>query len=330
MKQGLRGTLAQHTLKELLEFIQTLAWTGTLLVENESTLMLTPIHEGNAKESKSFDEPIAVSAEGLSYSFFHHDKAPLPKLESYFPQSSLPVLRALPRLGHETRLEPDLVDLVDLFAFFAHRSFTGFLSLEEEVERGLVLLHKGNIAVAYSENDGIIFEGTDALRMLRRLATTAPALYYRQLVPQIAESLLGLASLKDVHTDSLTGLESSETAYTYFHEGDPLFAVATELRGRSGQFAYEDKPAILLPPTDPLGWERQSYSLTLRGRDALNPITELSMRFKSQFGKRFEGILKSLNKDSTPESLSNQLGIGLSELRLHMDKLEKEGFIRPS
>lgn len=96
------------------------------------------------------------------------------------------------------------------------------------------------------------------------------------------------------------------------------------------RYAALDEPAapVVPLPEEPPGWEAQHYVLTLRGRDALNPMTELWMRFRATYGVPGQRLLEVLTDGATLEAVAAALDTPLEELRPWLHKLEEEGMVR--
>ena len=96
------------------------------------------------------------------------------------------------------------------------------------------------------------------------------------------------------------------------------------------RYAALDEPAapVVPLPEEPPGWEAQHYVLTLRGRDALNPMTELWMRFRATYGAPGQRLLEVLTDGATLEAVAAALDTPLEELRPWLHKLEEEGMVR--
>ena len=93
--------------------------------------------------------------------------------------------------------------------------------------------------------------------------------------------------------------------------------------------ALEEPAAPAVPlPEEPPGWEAQHYVLTLRGRDALNPMTELWMRFRTNYGAPGQHLLEVLADGASLEAVASALDTPLEELRPWLARLEDEGFVR--
>ena len=329
MREGLSGHTGDLSGLELLSKVASLGCTGTLVFETEQGCLLLALEKGNTLSSQRLGY-CELEEQALRFHIRQHEANPIAKLSSCFSQSSLPVLRALPHFGLTETLPPKSLDLQAFLSYLKENAFSGYLSLEQAVDRGLILFLEGKLSAALFESDGQIRENTEALRSIRRLSLAQDShLQYRALDRFVIKSLLGLAFNRLVKKDpSFSGLESSELGYSYYQDGEILWQVASELRGRSGCFAlFADAPELSLP-LEPAGWEQQRYLLTLRGRDALNPITELAMQFQSSSGRLGKRLLELLHTGKTPETLTDTLNLSLSELRPWLERLEKEGLVR--
>ena len=96
------------------------------------------------------------------------------------------------------------------------------------------------------------------------------------------------------------------------------------------RYAALDEPAapVVPLPEEPPGWEAQHYVLTLRGRDALNPMTELWMRFRATYVAPGQRLLEVLTDGATLEAVAAALDTPLEELRPWLQRLENEGLVR--
>src|SRR5690606_41487227 len=92
--------------------------------------------------------------------------------------------------------------------------------------------------------------------------------------------------------------------------------------------AHASAAAPLTLPTEPPGWEEQRYALTLRGRDALNPMTELNMEFRNHNGEQGQRVLEALGNGATLQQTAEALAVELVDLKPWLSKLEGPGMIR--
>jgi hypothetical protein len=343
VQQGLSGQTGNLTGEDLLQMARQLQWSGTLVLssgllstskENETHgMMFVLLETGQERQRQSLGR-IDTMSDTLGFHFFQHTVYSnainsVPLLPSRFPQSILPLMRSIPVLGASPLVMPKQLDLKMLLESLQTEGFTGYLSIGKAIEQGLVLLHQGHIAAAVYENDGYVREGSDALRLLRRASLFGTAEQeLMKLEPFLVRSLLGLALSvigKDTKGD---GLESGEMGYTFVQGGKPLLRVAIELHGRVGFYEAVNNVPDLIMPDEPIGWEQQRYQLTLRGRDALNPMTSLAMEFQTSYGKQGKRLLEQLSKGLNAEKLSESLVMTISDLKPVIERLEREGLIR--
>jgi hypothetical protein len=132
---------------------------------------------------------------------------------------------------------------------------------------------------------------------------------------------------------AFTGLQLADGGARFLRNGQPYLAVECDTPGPPRRYALlEDDaaPPELALPDEPPGWEEQRYALTLRGQDALNPMTELSMHFRTSFGHSGQTILEALGRGLTLEETANSLQLELQELKPWLKRLEGEGLVRGS
>ena len=327
---GLHGETGSLTGLEFLEVLEKLKCSGTLVLEKKENSLIILLNEGQLETSYKLGQFNALDTHTLDFHFEPHKANDLPSFESRFPHSILPVMRALPAFGSFNRIlaQPDLSTLLTQLR---EEAFNGCLTVETNLGRGLILFQAGKIGAAFSEEDAEVRDAVDALRVLRRiyLQETEAQLYLRTLSPFFVRCLLGVALQQSVETGAgFTGLESSEEGYTFFDKGQPLLRVHAELRGNSGRYAHPEHTTELSLPDEPPGWEQQRYGLTLRGKDALNPMTELSLEFSELFGHIGKNVLEHLKKGSPLDSVAQHVNLELSDFKTYLDKLEQEGLIQ--
>jgi hypothetical protein len=343
VQQGLCGQTGNLTGEDLFLMARALRWSGTLVLSSGLTpnsreadthgMMFVLLENGEERQRRSLGR-IEILSDTLEFHLYQHSvysnaMNSVPLLPSRFPHSVLPLMRAIPVLGISPFVTPRQLDLKTLLESLQAEQFTGYVSLSKTIEQGLVLLYQGHLAAAVYENDGYVREGSDALRLLRRASLFGSAeLELLKLEPFLVRSLLGLALSvmgKDTKGD---GFEVGELGYTFIQGGEPLLRVAIELHGRVGFYEAVSNVPDLIMPDEPIGWEQQRYQLTLRGRDALNPMTQLAMEFQGNYGKQGKKLLENLSKGLNAEKLSESLVVTLSDLKPVLEKLEREGLIR--
>ncbi|UCH26428.1 MAG: hypothetical protein JSV66_01905 [Trueperaceae bacterium] len=334
MIPGIYGYTGSMSGQDLLKSLGGLGWTGTLLLGHHGGSMVLLMEKGEVHTSYKLGTYGSLDELAQRFHFEPHRPSDTPLLESRFPASGIAALRALPIFGPETPLQTGISDLRALIKRLHEEAFTGSLSLAHEDQFGLAIFYKGVIGAALFERDGQFWEGNDALRNIYRYSLEpglAPLKLYSQAAP-IVQSVLGLAlgqHAGKVEPSSYSGLQTSEAGYTFFRHGHAYLHIAAELIGNSRRYAFTENPADLYLPDDPPGWEEQRYLLTLRGRDALNPMTDLAMQFGDAFGESGKKILQVLNRGLTLEETALQLKLELQELKPWLERLVKDGLIRP-
>ena len=207
---------------------------------------------------------------------------------------------------------------------------------------GLLLFYQGQLGGAVYEAGAVRQGGAAALRTLTQLTS---ALVLHALPEPVAAGLLGWllglsssdASVGDASSrrlpEGFSGLELSATGAHFYRAGTPyllqLRPPGAPIHADSlGLFAACQRVPILTLPGEPSGWEGRRYGLTLRGRDALNPMTELSMRFQGEFGRSGRRALEQFRRDLSVEVAAGALGLEVAELGGLVERLEAEGFVR--
>lgn len=295
--------------------------------------------------------PFDIDQDAAQFDFWAHaETQPLPTAPLRYPDAA-GALWALPPLLETPLLSTAEVDLRALIARFAGQRWNGAVVLESSAEQGLLLFREGQLGGAFSSEVQASLggpsgaaprtrRGSSALRTLVQLQ--GPAELTRFTLPKlVAESLLGLVLDQQVAgaaaggvPDAFDGLELTPGGVRYYRAGTPYLQLThphpspASARPSSGLYTVCHRPPVLILPTEPPGWEQQRYQLTLRGRDALNPMTELAMRFRSDFGPVGQRTLEHFRTELSLEEAAETLGLDLSELRRTVEHLEGESFIR--
>jgi hypothetical protein len=277
-----------------------------------------------------------------------HAASALPRLPSVAPDADLGPARALPRLAPGTRVLAGLDDVKPLLARLGQAGWHGALLGRSPLGTAMALLLEGRVVAASGRRGGGALERQDALRLLQRMAhdDEPDALQLVPLEPRSAAALAGFALAQRYlgEPQQHTGIVAAVDGFTFVHRGEPYL----ELRGtgadpdlddalhvgldaaeplRFGALDEPSLPAVPLPE-EPPGWEAQHYVLTLRGRDALNPMTDLWMRFRTTYGAPGQRLLEVLSDGATLEVVADALDTPLEELRPWLQRLETEGLVR--
>lgn len=349
------GSLGTLSARAFLAMLEAHAASGTLFFSQgqASTLLLlrrgklvSHTDVGATFDSAGFNHATLDSAafdmdtSGAQFGFWPHPESHvLPTLPSRYPEQNL--LRALPALTERSLFSTDETDLRRLVSRLGDDGFSGALVLENAAEKsaeksaqGLLLFQKGRLGGAMCREGTRQRSAEAALRTLLHLSEPA-TLTLHALPEPISASLLGwLLGLTvddaDGVPEGFSGLELASDGARYYRAGSPyLHLPQPQSVQRSSLFALCRHVPSLVLPTEPPGWEGRRYGLTLRGRDALNPMTELSMRFRSEFGRTGARALALFRGDLTLEEAAATLSLELSELKNTVEQLEAEGFVRP-
>ena len=330
MLPGVRGETGRLTGLEVLEAFEKLGCSGTLVLEQNGNILIIALEAGQLAANHKLGRLNALDSNELRFHFDPHEPGEYPMVQSRFPHSILGTLRALPDLGSFTPL-PYSRDLRALILHLRSEGFTGCLCLETTLGQSAVLFLEGKLAAALFEEDGQIRERSDALRAVQRahLGDPEAKLYLRELPLQLIAGLLGLiySEATDLQV-GFTGLESAVQGYTFFEQGQAVLQVRAELRGHSGYYPQCTEPPDLTLPDEPPGWEYRRYRLTLRGRDALNAMTDLGLEFRQRHGTPGRRMLEKLEQGHTLEDVAQLLGVELSKMKTRLEALEDEGLIQ--
>lgn len=330
---GLVGNSGSVGEQGLLELTLAMQRSGTLVVRRGLGTRLFLLHEGSLKSTTTLGSPGEQDGSSVDFHFEPHGAGDLPQLTSSFPESVVGAFRAVPMLGPPQPLTPGTVDLRALVAKARNDGLSAALTVQSGEERGLALFHEGRIGAAFFERANHVWERSDALRAIYRhsLENGQPPLLLHRLESDLAGSLLGLALERRAGTgnpDSFTGVSASEGGYTFYSRGKPCLHVTARNSGAHGRFAPLQTVPDLALPDDPPGWEQRRFDLTLRGRDALNPMTELSMEFSHSYGNSGKQVLEAVRRGLSIEDAAARLELDLQGLKPWIERLEADGLIR--
>lgn len=323
---GLTGALSGET---LLLSLQRLGCSGTLLLEAPGGSLLVLLQNGTPQASFSLGQP-EVAAPNQNFYFQPHGDATLPLLHSRYPGSASHPLQALPALTPTTTLEARTVALRALLTPLQARGFSGVLFVGTGKGGGVLLFQNGLLGAAHFEEGARVRTGNDALRAVHRLLNADETRLELCSYPHaVIASLLGMGlELADEGAEGFSGVEVSGAGYTYYAKGEAYLRVPLELSVEPKRYALCGHPPNLHLPDEPPGWETKRFELTLRGRDALNHMTELSMRFRAQHGVLGQRVLEELTRRRNVEEAAFNLTLDLDELKPWIERLRDEGLLR--
>jgi hypothetical protein len=332
----LRGRSGPYDGADLLRGLLEAGVSGTLALGDEGGLCLTLIEAGESVARSNHGD--APPSDRLDVAFaFHPHALPddamhgVPELPALLPEATLPGLACVPDLPGGRELPPGLSTLPSLMAHLDAQGTRGALAAGGADGTVAALVVDGKIVAAVGDKGGREVRRGDALRLLARHAGD-PASAPIRLVPLPDPLLTSVAGVMlDRKRDAPHGAHVGERAAVLLEHGVPALRVAYRAAERLGRFAAAEDVARLpaLPlPEDPPDWETRTYTLTLRGRDALDPMTELAMRFDEEYGPSGKEILRALRRGLDVETTGAELGLELDQLAAWLRRLEGDGMIR--
>lgn len=325
------GWLGGQTAQALVHALTRLKASGTLLFEHELGSVVMLLVEGKATVSHKLGADLHLNLSGGRFCWYAHPPAPLPLLPGRFAGSQLAAFCAIPDVfSSALRLSASYINFRALLQHLNATNFTGLALQEVEAEHGALLFLAGRLAGALFEAPGLVRHDLDALRRMNRLSSSTATLALRPLPGPLTAALLGLArgTAQDTDPHTFSGIEANEAGYRYYRQGEPYLQIQAELVGSSGFYPSLHEPAHLTLPDEPPGWEQKRYQLTLRGRDVLNPMTDLAMGLGRHFDSRSRQLLRQLAQGATMEEIAESSGTDLSSLRPRLERLLHEGLIR--
>ncbi len=332
----LRGRSGPNDGADLLRGFLQLGVSGTLALGDEGGVCLTLIQDGESVTRSSHGTPPTTDVTDVAFAFHAHELPGgaahgVPELPALLPAATLPALLLVPDLPGGIDVAPGLVSLPVLIAHLDARGARGVLAAHGPDASVVALIASGRVLAAAGDKQGRELRRGDALRLLARHAAD-PAAAPMRLVPLPDPLLTAVAGVMlDRKRDAPHGVRVGESSATFLEHGVPILRVAYVAAEHLGRFAavetLERLPALPLPD-DPPDWETRTYHLTLRGRDALDPMTELAMRFDAEYGPSGKDILRALRRGLDVETAAAELGLELDQLGAWLRRLEADGLVR--
>jgi hypothetical protein len=219
-------------------------------------------------------------------------------LDRAYPEATLPLLSALP-IGERVwqSLHASFAELPKLAQHLEKIGFDGALVLPEAV----ALVFEGKIVNACAQRgEDILWGDVGLLEFSRRYSAGTP-LEGLMLERTLCHALSGLQDRpwRVNPTDGFTGARVSGGYMIFLQDGNTLGRV--QIGGReNGAYPAALRPKPLTLPRVIGAWASERYVLTLRGRDAVNPITDTYNRARAAHGKPALEVLTLLGRGKTP------------------------------
>ncbi len=341
---ALLGDTGDLPAEALLDGLRNLRFTGTLALSGPTGAAILLFAKGQVEASFKLGSYDGFDTPGQRFHLNPHEPTDLPRLPARAPKSASPLLRALPRLAPPERLRPGAVDLPKLLDRLAEGRFDGAIAYRENGSANgsgngsaaVALLVEGSIRAAVHEAGGELHSHAEALRALQR-ASQPRATGTLELEALDAGVIMPITALALERTapaggQGFTGLEVTPAGYRYWRAGQPFLLVPGETSGPQRRYALAEEGGTKAPeielPSEPPGWEDQRYQLTLRGRDALDPMTELNMAMRTELGREGLRVLETLGRGETLQRSATRLGLELGKLKPWLERFETEGMLR--
>lgn len=343
LTDGLLGTTGSLSGQQTLAALKGSLGAGTVALaqwEDDGVptvrgVALLAIVDGEVKTRHLLGRFAGLAAADLGVHAVAHTATGVPTLPSVAPDAAIDALRALPRLVPGRALPAAAVPVAALLSRLEAKAWHGALVAHAGDGVAMAVLVNGKVAAANAHrprsSGGTIADGLDALRALARFAGEDGAtLELVPLDPTTASAVAGYAARRTRPPADAqgSGLTIDAEGVTLVVRGDGLLRVAA-LPQRRGPFALiDDATDKLRLPDETPGWEARRYALTLRGRDALNPMTDRWQRFRNVFGTRGQRLLEAFGEGATLEELAITHGVELEELGTWVKKWGEEGLVR--
>jgi len=334
--QGLLGNSGEQGADYLLEVGRNLRLSGTLVLADGGGTMILQLTKGQVEASFKLGGYDRLENPGQSFHLYPHEPSESPQLPARSPSSDSPLLRALPRTRQPFTLPTGVVDLPALLERLHDDAFDGVMSYVAHQETAVAVVLSGSIRAAVHERGGRLSSRSEALRVLQKRSREKGEGRFeleamdRAIIGPLAA--LALESTAKAAGDvPYSGLEMDERGYRFLRQGQALLCVPSEPHGPARRYALHDAqqpPPALSFPKEPPGWEDRRYTLTLRGKDALNPMTELNMEFRDHHGDVGQRVLDVLGRGFTLQDSADKLTLDLGELKPWLERLEGAGLIR--
>lgn len=284
------------------------------------------LQDGDVKARRMLGRFAGLASTHLAFQAVQHAPTDVPTLPAAAPHGAAGgwnVLRSAPRLVAGTVWPAAASDLGGLHRRLEAVAWSGVVRIDEEAAE---LWRDGRVVAARAGKAS----GPDALRGLRRAAAEeAATIELLPLDPRTAAALHGLAELQRAEGLPAGGIVCEAERCAYVGRGEAEFAVAGA-SGANGAFAPADRLATppLRLPDEPAGWESYRYALTLRGRDALNPMTDRWSTFDAKYGDRGRRLLEAVGGGEPLDHVARATGTDFADVRKSVEAWEADGVVR--
>lgn len=250
----------------------------------------------------------------------------VPELRPMFPDAAPFLARFLPyaQASHQG-LTHEFCDLHAFLKYLHANGWYGYLHAVLGDQSAYVLVFEGRTVTAAAASA----TGEQALGELLSLYEQGAAISAHPLDPTLAHVLSGIGSRawKFNLTEDFTGLHARPTGAIFYAKGEIVATLPATLP-YEGAFPAPMRPQTLILPRSLAGWAHHHYTLTLRGRDALNAITGVHQQFRAQYGSAGLAFLRALGEKLPPAEYAMRADAALHDLEPLVQDFLKTGIIR--
>lgn len=247
-------------------------------------------------------------------------------LRPMFPNAAPFLARFLPQSDPtHAGLNHQFCDLHAFLKVLHDQGWSGYLHTALGEQCAFVLLFEGRAVTAAAGN----VTGEQALGELLSQYEQGASLNAHPLPAQVAHVLSGIGSRawKFNLTEDFTGLHARPGGAIFYVKGE-ITATMPATLPYEGAFPAPLRPQTLILPRSLAGWAHHHYGLTLRGRDALNAITDIHQMFRAKHGPPGLTFMRALGEDLSPAEYAMRTDVALHDLEPMVQDFLSGGLIR--
>jgi hypothetical protein len=249
-----------------------------------------------------------------------------PELVPMFPGAGPFLARFLPYSPPtHAGLNQNFCDLHAFLKYLHEAAWYGYLQASLGDQTAYVLLFEGRTVTAAAASA----TGEQALGELLNLYEQGASMSAHPLPAVLAHVLSGVGNRawKFNLTEDFTGLHARPTGAIFYARGEIVATLPATLP-YEGAFPAPLRPQTLILPRSLAGWAHHQYTLTLRGKDAMNAITGVYQQFRTQHGLAGIAFLRALGENLTPAEYATRSDVALHDLEPLVQEFIKTGCVR--
>jgi len=332
VRDALVGHAGERSAQDVLGALKGWVGDGTVVFGHVEHLGGVPLLRGAAllqlqggevRGRRMLGRFAGLASSGLAFQAVQHGPSDVATVPAAHAASAWSLARATPRLVAGVRWPARGADLPGLHQRLEAHAWSGLLSVGEGAAE---LWRDGRVVAARAGTAS----GAEAMRALRRAsAEEGASVALAPLDGRTAAALHGLAEGQRHEGPPALGLVCERERTLFVVRGEADLAVAGGA-GLGGAFASADRLATtpLRLPDEPAGWESHRYTLTLRGRDALNPMTDRWSAFDRAYGEAGRRLLEAVGGGDALDVVARASDTDFDALRQAVERWESDGVVR--